>query len=269
MTQVLETQTVVASDAPPEAFPYGWRHVQRELPDGRIEIDQVPLTLEDVLYPEEGDQVTHNDAHQRRCVYLYNVLCARVAADPTAVVLHDVLVKWDVPGLRGLGPDIAVIFGVRERKNWSTFSTAREGTAPALIIEVTSPETRILDLNHKVDAYEAARVPCYVIVESGTRRNRFKLSLVGYQQTPEGFVEMAPDERGWLWLEPVRLWLGVHENELFCYDKAGKQIGDYADVTAALAAEATARAEAESRAQAAEARLRELEAELRRLRGED
>jgi Uma2 family endonuclease len=264
MTQVLEPHTTAASDAQP----YGWRYVQSKPSSGGIKIDQIPLTREDVLYPQEGDQVRHDDAHQRRCVYLYDVLRARVAADPAAVVLHDVLVKWDVLGLRGLGPDIAVIFGVRERKNWSTFSTAREGTAPALIVEVTSPETRILDLNHKVDAYEGARVPCYVIVDSGTRRNRFKLSLIGYQQTPDGFVEMAPDECGWLWLEPVRLWLGVRENELFCYDEAGKQIGDYADVTAALASEATARAEAESRAQAAEARLHELEAELRRLRGD-
>ncbi len=261
MTQAIETHATLAAADQPDPYQYGWRDAERELPDGSIEIDQVPLTLEDVLFPEEGDHVTHNDAHQRRCVYLYDVLRARVAAEPSAVVLHDVRIKWNVPRLRPLGPDIAVIFGVRERKNWSTFNTAAEETTPALIVEVTSPETRVLDHNHKVDAYELAKVPFYIIVDSGTRRNRFTLSLIGYQQTPDGYVEMSPDERGWLWLEPVRLWLGIRENELFCYDEAGAQIGDYANVTAALV-------EAEARAQAAEARLRELEAELHRLRGE-
>jgi Uma2 family endonuclease len=268
MTQAIETRGTLAATDQHDPYQYGWRNVERELPDGSIEIDQVPLMLEDVLFPEEGDHVTHNDAHQRRCVYLYNVLRARVAAEPSAVVLHDVRVKWSVPRLRPLGPDIAVIFGVRERKNWSTFDTGAEETTPALIIEVTLPETHVLDHNHKVDAYELAKVPFYIIVDSGTRRNRFTLSLLGYHQTPDGYVEMSPDARGWLWLEPVRVWLGIRENELFCYDEAGAEIGDYAHLTNALATEAAARIEAESRAQAAETRLRELEAELRRLRGE-
>jgi hypothetical protein len=123
MTSTLET-TAAGVIVQPDPYPYGWRYVERELPDGTIEIDQVALTLEDVLYPEEGDQVTHSDAHQRRCVYLYNVLGVRTAADPGAVVLHDVRIKWNVPGLRALGPDITEIFGVRKRKNWSTFDTA-------------------------------------------------------------------------------------------------------------------------------------------------
>lgn len=266
MAIAIET-TAAGVSVQPDPYPYGWRYLERELPNGTIEIDQIPLTLEDVLYPEEGDQVTHSDAHQRRCVYLYNVLGVSTASDPGAVVLHDVRIKWNVPGLRPLGLDIAVIFGVRTRKNWSTFDTATEGVAPSVLIEVTSPETGILDHNHKVDAYELAGVSYYIIVDSGTRRNRFKVTLTGYQQTPEGFVEMSPDERGWLWLEPAHVWLGVRENEVFCYDEAGEQIGDYAGITAALTAEAQARARAETRAAAAEARLREQEAELQRLRG--
>ena len=135
---------------------------------------------------------------------------------------------------------------------------------------------------------------------------------------------MTPDARGWLWLEPLRLWIGVRDGEVYCFDEQGRQLGDYADlvtqvieseerVAEALAeakaqaqawiraearaeaeaqaraaaeeqarreaaraeAEAQARAAAEARAEAeaqaraeAEARLRALEAELRRLRGE-
>jgi len=126
-----------------DLFRYGWRHVQRELPDGTVDIDQIPLTLVDLLHPEAGDQVPHSFDHQRRMRYLCNVLAARLARDPTAVVLDDVRIAWDVPDLKPHGPDIMVIFGVRERKNWSTFHVADEGTRPTVIIEVTSPDTNL------------------------------------------------------------------------------------------------------------------------------
>lgn len=75
-----------------------------------------------------------------------------------------------------------------------------------------------------------------------------------------------PDARGWLWLEPVGLWIGVTQpggdeaGAAYLYDAEGNLIGDYTSVTRAAA-------EAEARAAEAEVRLRELEAELRRQRG--
>ncbi len=83
--------------------------------------------------------------------------------------------------------------------------------------------------------------------------------LLGYRLGPAGYQGQASDERGRLWLEEPRLWLGVVEGELVCYDEAGRALGDYTAVTVALAAEQAARA-------GLEARVRELEAELRRRR---
>lgn len=256
-------------------YRYGWRYVQHTLPDGRQETIEVPLTLEDVLHPEEGDQVTHSDDHQRRCDYLYDVLRARVASDPSTEVLHDVRIAWDVPELKAHGPDLMVIFGVREHKNWSTFDVAQEGVRPTLIIEVTSPETRSIDRLDKLDEYEAAGVPLYIIVDMSTHRKQTTLRLLGYQLTRTTYEVLPLDEQGRLWLAPVRLWLGIRDNELFCYDEHGVQFGNYVEVNAARVVaearaeeEARARAAAEVRAEAAETRLRELEEELRRLRGE-
>src|SRR5215210_7781716 len=104
-----------------EVFRYGWRYVRRALPDGREEWDQVPLTLEDVLHPEVGDFHVLSDAHNDDCVYLKTVAKAHLAADESAVVLSDCQVAWDVPDLRPHGPDLAVIFGVRQRKDWTSF----------------------------------------------------------------------------------------------------------------------------------------------------
>jgi Uma2 family endonuclease len=293
----VSSETVIAPrDAQSDPYYYGWRYVWRELPDGREVCDQVPLTLDDVLHPQEDDFIMQTELHHRVVTYLFEALRARVAADPSAVVVSDMRIAWDVPGLRPFGPDIAVIFGVRERRNWATFDVAQEGVRPALVIEVTSPQTRKLDLADKVDGYDRAGIPFYVIVDIIEHRGVEIPRLQGYHQTLAGYELFAPDERGWLWLEPVKLWLGVADEAIVCYDEAGRPFADYPVVvaerdaaTTRLAAEAQARVEAEARVvaeaqvrmeaearaaaearlrAAAEARLAEVEAELRRLRGE-
>ncbi len=279
------TATIPATETEPDEidpFRYGQRFVQRDLPDGTVQIDQIPLTLADLLHPKEGDQVTHSTAHQRRVRYLCNVFAAHLAHDPTAVVLDDVRIKWDLPELQPHGPDIMVIFGVREQKNWSTFDVAEEGTRPALIIEVTSPETSGNDRLIKLEEYDLAGVPLYIIVDSVRRQGQSFLRLLGYQRVGMAYTVLAPDAHGRLWLEPLGLWMGLQQNEVYLFDQDGTRLGDYAEVVATLTAERQARADAEARATSAEtqaaterqaraeaeARLRELEAELRRLRGE-
>src|SRR5437016_1022198 len=107
----------------PESDPYryGWRYVRVTRPDGAEEFDQVPLTLEDVLFPEEGDFIVQSDPHDSDRGYLKAVFKARLGDDPTAVVLSDCRVDWNIPRVRPLGPDVAVFFGVRRRILWSTF----------------------------------------------------------------------------------------------------------------------------------------------------
>lgn len=281
-TEIFVSERIVAPEGELDPFRYGWRYLRHEDPDGNFEMEQVPLTLKDVLYPEVGDFVVHSKAHEDRCTYLTNVLTAQLVDEPASIVLHDVRIAWDVPGLRPNGPDIAVIRGVRETKNWSTFDVAEEGVRPALIIEVTSPETRSIDVSTKLEIYAQAGVPQYVIVD--TRRGQYAetLHLLGYRLFGGGYEVQPPDERGWLWLDAVRLWLGLRDNEVYCYDEAGRQLGDYTAILAAFTeaearattaelraqAETRARAEAEARASAAESRLQALESELQRLRGD-
>lgn len=58
-----------------------------------------------MLHPEEGDQVTRSSLHQRRWHYLREVFERQVADDPTAVVLDDVRIEWDVPDLEPHSPE--------------------------------------------------------------------------------------------------------------------------------------------------------------------
>ena len=249
-----------------DPYPYGWREVMRTLPDGTEVLERTPLTLEDILHPQVGDYRMHSDEHERFCNYLYNVLSARLADQPDAIVLHDLRVAWAHPDFRAHGPDIAVIFNLRRHINWSTFSEAEEGTKPSLIIEIVSPSTRSVDVVTKVDHYAQVGVPNYIIVDQFERQGVMVRELVGYRLTPDGYEELSPNADGWLWLESVNLWLGLDGEDLVCYDESGEALLNYVGMTAARA-EAEARAAEEAQAlAAAEERIRQLEAELQRRR---
>ncbi|MEW5985184.1 MAG: Uma2 family endonuclease, partial [Chloroflexota bacterium] len=230
LQKVLVEQEGVAADEPADPYVYGWREMPRITPEGELRWERLPLTLADILHPQVGDFRVHTDDHQRACVYLYDVLRAWLAKDPHAVVLHDTRVSWGVDGPEPHGPDIAVIFNVRERRNWATFDTAAEGAKPALIIEVTSPKTRSVDLADKVVEYAQAGVPYYAIVDSYQFQGRMVWRLVGYRLVDEGYEIIAPDEHGRLWLEPVRLWLGLWGSGVALYDEQGHRQEDYVTV---------------------------------------
>lgn len=252
---------------PDDPFRYGWRDVIHHHEDGTFTHERIPLTLENVLHPQEGDHVMQSEEHSAWCLYLFAALRHLLAHDPLAVVFQDMLFLWDVPGLKGHAPDIAVVFGVGPGQRES-FNVAEEGARPALIIEITSPSTANLDYASKLEEYHLLGIPFYVIIDRRFVRRQWTLRLLGYRATPVGYEPLTPDERGWLWLEPVRAWLGIADGRPVCYTEAGEPIGDYNQLVAERDAESTARLAAERRAEAAEARLRELEAALRRVQQE-
>src|SRR5439155_17429248 len=84
---------------PPDPFRFGWRYVKRQR-NGAVEYVQVPLTLDDVLHPREGDHIPENSQQCQDRAYLYEVLHWRLADSPEALVLSDCLVNW---GIKGLG----------------------------------------------------------------------------------------------------------------------------------------------------------------------
>jgi Uma2 family endonuclease len=263
---------------PNDPFRYGWRYVAHEQADGTTTYEQIPLTLEDVLHPQEEDYVVQGEEHIDWCFYLYAALRHLLAHEPRAVVFQDLLFLWDVPGLKGHAPDIAVVFGVRPGRR-SSFDVAAEGARPTMIIEIASPSTGNLDRQTKLEEYHLLGIPFYFIIDQRFVRRRHILQLLGYRYTPVGYEAIVPNGRGWLWMEPVRAWLGLDGDRPVCYDEAGELIRNYGQIAegeqTALAradAEAEARIAAEQRAdaesaarEAAEARLRELEATLRHL----
>ena len=215
--------------------------------------------------------------------------------DPTAVVLSDCQVDFNIPDVKPLCPDDAVFLGVRRRIAWSSFNVAEAGARPVLVAEVTSPETRSNDVGIKKDYYHRAKVPWYVVADvTYEADDERRIELFLYRRTRRGYRREPADERGRVWLEPVRLWLGVTRDarggflRLACYDpETDQEVGDYraisreleeerrareAEARARKQAERRARSEAKARARAeraleeAQATISALQAELERAR---
>lgn len=281
-----------------DPFRYGWRTVCRTGPDGRVEFEQIPLTLDDLLHPEEDDFVVQDPSHLSDCMYLVAVLGSRLADDPMAAVRSDCRVSWDASvGVEPMCPDIGVFFDAHLQEDRATFDVSRERARQVLALEITSPSTRTIDFGPKKELYHRVGFEHYAIVDERMRRGERTLQIHAFRAGPDGFEPMPLDDQGRVWLEPLDLWLGTSGDRVACFDGAtGAEIGDYAQVNrarieaedraeqeavtraeaedraareAASRAEAEARADLESRARSeAEDRIRELEAELRRLRGE-
>jgi Uma2 family endonuclease len=296
--------STVAGITPPaeNRFRYGWREVPVTKPDGTVDFDRIPLTLEDLLHPQMGDVMPQSTPHDRDVHYLKSVFETQVAHDQSAVVYHDVIIEWHDPVLRHHSPDITVLFGVQDpERDRNSFDVVEEGVRPALLLEVVSPDYRNNDVVTKVKHYHRARVPLYIIVD---RENvDGPVSLIGYRYRPRRYEKLPLDPRNRLWLEPVGLWLGTKGNRVVCYDgETDREMGDYAHVARALdlaleraeeaeraaveanretarlrrraEREAKARADAEARAEIdakaradAEKRIRELEDLIKRRNG--
>ena len=216
---------------------YGWRDVPKRLADGRIKVERVPLTLDDVVHPQFADIHVLSDAHDDDCSYMKDVLKDRYRDDASVVVFSDCGIFWDKPGLQQHSPDLALIFGVKRRKGWKTFHVKTEKVRPALIIEVTSPRTRVNDIETKLREYAWAGVSYYVIADAAEEKHR-RLTLRSYRLEGEAYQELGFDEGARAWLEPIGLWLGVktdpetRDDRLALFDpETGEEIGDYTTIS--------------------------------------
>lgn len=281
-------------DPDDDPYRYGWRFARVKTSSGSYREKQVPLTEKDLLFPRMGDFIVQTRGHIQDVTYLKDVFTSQVAEDPSAAVLADCRVNFNLPKVRPLGPDVSLFWGVKRQRDWATFNVAKEGAKPALVVEITSESTRKNDLGIKVTYYHQAKVPFYLVVDVTRPEGVRHLTLIGHRYTPQGYERIEPDARGRIYLEAVGLCVGVTHDRLAgyerlaCFDpKTGEEVGDYtalreaidkarmeaqkakrqarADAKARIEAEGQARTEAQARLEA-EARIRELEAELERFR---
>jgi Uma2 family endonuclease len=249
----------------PDPFRYGWRDVRTTRPDGTEEVERVPLTLEDVLHPQEGDTIPENSRHERHRRHFKDVFEHRLARDATRMSLSDCLIDWGRTDLRGHSPDLIVLErdGPWPWRDWGTLRIQQEHARPLLAIEIVSPHTRSNDVVDKVAHYHRAGVPLYVILDS--EYDEAPLRLVGYRWAPGAYTPVPLDEQGRLLLEPFGLHLQVVGDRVAVFDVAtGEELGDYVAVCDQLETEVRARKAAEE----AQAQAEQAQAEAERQRAE-
>jgi Uma2 family endonuclease len=181
------------------------------------------LTPEDLLHPQEGDQISENTIQERDRSYLAAALRLHLRDLPHMLVLSDCLIDWGVPGMGNHSPDLCVVDGVRDpQRDWKTFRFAEERPArPLLAIEIVSADEydrrpRDNDILIKVQHYFRVGVPLYAIIDQEDPNEPRR--LVGYRLSPGGYTPIPLDAEGRLPLETVGLLLGLRDGRAVCFD---------------------------------------------------
>jgi Uma2 family endonuclease len=157
------------------------------------------------------------------------------------------------------GPDFFYVSGVPRKKprtKWATWE--EDGHFPDLIVELLSPSTADVDRTVKKELYgrifRTGEYFCYDH-DSG--------ELEGWRLAGSEYRAIAADERGWMWSETLKLWLGRWQGPYADLDDVWLRFFDAEGTLVPLSAESEHR-RAEAERQRAEAERQRAEAERQR-----
>ncbi len=239
-------------------FRYGRRYVKRILPDGREVLDIVPLTLEDVLHPQEGDEISERPRQKKDSVYLDPILRQRIERVTGGHLTDDCLVEWS-PDMPCHAPDFAAFKGLTKEPSddVGVFRVKSHGAKCLFALEIVSPLTRTNDVDAKLEEYHHAHVPLYILidqeVEGGPRR------LLAYRWKSDGYQPVKLDPQGRVAIKELGLLLGVRDDRAVAFDaETGEELAGYAGLE-------EQKSQLQGAYDEAQQRIRELEQKLRKL----
>jgi Uma2 family endonuclease len=224
-------QPTSAHSSPAPEYPYGWRYVTRRQADGGEVIEEVALTLEDVLHPQEGDVIPESPLHESDCRYLADVFATRPLSPPVTLVTRDLLVNWGVPGIRNHSPDVAVFVELDREPDpgAGVLELPEVGGRCELVVEVVSPNTRNNDVVAKFEHYHQVGIPLYVIIDQ--TREGGPRTLRAYRRKPDRYVEVESDDGDRIDVPLLGLILGMRDNRVVCFDlRTDRELGDYSRI---------------------------------------
>ena len=199
-----------------DPFRYGWRWKRVRLANGEVVDQQIPLTPDDLLDPQLGDEVPQSDPHAQVATALYELLKRHFAPSADVTVFFDMKIEWGIPGLPDPSPDIAVFRGLPKREGRTIYKVAEEGVLPCLILEVASySDAAVYQNDHekKVEIYQQAGIPEYLIVDPPFPPEN-RLVLTGYRLAPDGrYRRIEPDSQGRLHSETTSLFFAPSDDE--------------------------------------------------------
>lgn len=239
-----------------------------------------------IVYPDsDGKPMAENDPQYRAIVNTRFGLEQHYLDTAGVYVGADLLIYFEEGNPRiHVAPDVFVSLGV-PRHARRTYKIWMEGKAPDIVFEFATPGAWRADLGWKRGLYQGLGVREYFLFDPSAEFFRpllqgFRLEddvyrLIGTLDSGRGERGIASEVLGLeLWAQrtndpDIPYMLHLYNAATSTWLPTPEEAAEQARAASArAAAEAAARAEAETRAAAAEARLHDLEAELKRLRGE-
>ena len=230
----------------------------------------------EIFYPETDGMPMPDALYQlSHFVEIISILKFFFSSRDDAAVSGDNFIYFEEGNLNArVAPDCFALFGGNVASLWANnrYLMWEVGKAPDFVLEIGSLSTWRNDLGDKRDLYARLGVVEYWMFDpSGGEHYGFALRgemLVDGEYRP---LDMREDADGGVWAHSAVLNLELHwrEGRLRFYDPVGRRWLENMEETGSRAEFAEVRAESERSARvSAEARVAELEAELRRLRGQ-
>jgi hypothetical protein len=145
-----------------------------------------------------------------------------------------------------------------------SYRVGRNGPLPVFALELTSSETRLVDLQEKPLLYAAVGIKEYFIIDL-LPEDKGSGQLIGYRLEDEPFHhKLQPNAEGGLTFETVGLrFVAIGQGWVEDYEAAtGEQLLTPTELKARVEAEATGQVAAEALALELASRLQELEARM-------
>jgi hypothetical protein len=79
-----------------DPFFYGSRWISVRLPDGRLVDQEIPLTPDDLLDPQLGDQVTQSNRHSKMARRLIDLLEEHFDSRQDVHIVNDLKMLWGI-----------------------------------------------------------------------------------------------------------------------------------------------------------------------------
>jgi colicin import membrane protein len=246
---------------PVDRFHIGYRWVQ----SGDQSI-QVPLTEADFLHPQEEDRFLITDHHLDAMIDLRQAIQFANHEQPGVRVFCDHRTDWQTGNVLPMGPDVVVFgdFHAEWDGDVGTLTVEDLAVTKLLVVEITSPSTRHVDLGEKPPLYHRVGVPHLLIVDLCPTGGADP-QLLGFRATRKEFVPVKADPEYGIWIPTVEMWFKLEGSKVVSHTRSKERILDNQEAVKRLADE-SARAEAEK--QRAEAEKQRAEAEKQRAEAE-
>ncbi len=131
----------------------------------------------------------------------------------------DLLIRWPQQEPKDCCPDVAVVFGLRNKaKNRERFIVETETVRPTFVLDVVSPRYRKPDRENKVTLYAQAQMQEYAIVDRRRDRGHILEEVLGYRSIQGHYEPITPDEEGRVRFETIGLWISLRDGQLVLED---------------------------------------------------